>query len=253
MKLSEISYVCPVPDTLKLPTLVYKYRTNNNFLIPSLENNQLWLAEPRTFNDPFEPERLFSGSPFSQALDRSIRAAGVFCLCKSRENLPMWSYYGDGLRGLVLGYDLATLLSSIKPLAPTNNECGERWKYVFDLDYRDDDLMEVDEMALLNNDSLTDIERQKMFATKSRAFEHEEECRIVVQPSADRTQEFAWHGHGDYLHSPDALREVIFGELMPEDIRQTIKEILKGRNIQFMKAVRNRQSFRINVVDMPPP
>jgi hypothetical protein len=32
--------------------------------------NQVWLAKPDTFNDPFERERIFTDSPFGQTLSR---------------------------------------------------------------------------------------------------------------------------------------------------------------------------------------
>lgn len=62
MKLTDISNVCPVPAELDLPDTVFKYRAVNQFLFSSLLLNQVWLAKPDTFNDPFEPERIFSGS-----------------------------------------------------------------------------------------------------------------------------------------------------------------------------------------------
>lgn len=250
MKLDAIPHVCPVPISLELPELAYKYRNINKFLFRSLLLNQVWLAQPCTFNDPFEPERIFSGSAFSQALERSVRASGVLCLCKSATNLPMWSYYGNGLRGLAVAYDMAELLKSLVPVAPTANECSTRWKYVFALAYQADGLGEVDEMALLRNDALTDAERQKMFATKSPAYEHEEEIRIVVQPSPDSTADFAWQGHGLYQHTPGALREIIFGELVSAEDQRAITEVLVGRDVVFRQAKRNKSSFSIHIADM---
>lgn len=249
MKLSEINYVCCVPSALTLPSVVYKYRATNDFFYKSLLSNEIWLAKPDSFNDPFEPERIFSGTPFSQALDRSVREAGMLCLCKSSSNLPMWSYYGNGLRGVALGYDLAVLLTSLEPVDPSENEFDTpRWKYVFDVDYCDSELSEIDEMALLRNDDLTDVERQKMFATKSQNFLHEEECRIVVQPSPKSHPDFSWHSYGLYRHAPDALREIVFGELIADQDRQVIMQIVAGREVTYWNAVRDKSSFKINIV-----
>lgn len=248
MNFNDINYVCAVPTKLILPDVVYKYRSINEFLFRSLLLNQIWLAKPESFNDPFETERIFSGTPFSQELDRDIRQAGVFCLCKSNENFPMWSYYGDGLRGVAIGYDLTELLRSLNPVEPCGNECTSRWKYVFDLDYCDNGLSEIDERALLRNDKLTDVQRQKMFATKSEAFRHEQECRIVVQPSPNSKPEFAWHGYGLYGHHSSAIREIVFGELVSKPDREAIKQIMAGRDITFSNAVRAKKSFKIHVV-----
>lgn len=243
----QINNVCPVPPTLDVPEVIYKYREINEFLFRSLLLNQVWLAKPASFNDPFEPERIFSGSNFSRALSREIQESGVLCLCKSNTNLPMWSYYGGGLRGLAIGYDTEKLLSTLKPANPSKNECTPRWKYVYDLDYNDDDLSEIDESSLRQGGNLKAIELQKMFATKSHAYSHENECRIIVPPSPDSRDEFAWSGFGLYQHDRSAIREVVFGELMSSQDRQAVIKILTDCNIQFFEATRSKQRFEITI------
>ena len=247
MNLSSIDYVCPVPFNLALPEIVYKYRETNEFLLKSLIMNQVWLAKPDSFNDPFEPERIFSGTAFSQALNRDIRDSGILCLCKRNSNLPMWSYYGNGLRGVAIGYRLAELVRSLNPVNPANNENTPRWKYIYDLNYHDEELTEINEMALLQNDHMTDSERQKMFATKSNYYVHEEECRIVVPPSPDTQEEFSWSGYGLYQHASNAVREIVFGELVTDQDRQAIIKVMADRDILFFDASRNKKRFEIIV------
>lgn len=244
----NISYVCTIPPDLLLPGRVFKYRVIDKNCINSLLLNQVWLAKPASFNDPFEPYKRFSGTPFSKTLERDVHEAGMLCLCKSRSNLAMWSYYGDGLRGIAVGYDLVRLLETIEPVEPSCNEFGaSRWKYVFDVNYSEDGLCLVDEMALLRNDSLTDEQRQVMFATKSSAFSHEEECRIVVQPSPDSDEDYAWVGHGLYKHAPDAIKSIVFGELVSVQDRQTVMAAISGRQLELFNAVRDRTTFNLQV------
>lgn len=245
MNLSNINYAYPVPTSLDLPEIVYKYREINEYLFSSLKMNQVWLAKPDSFNDPFEPERIFSGTAFSQALNREIRNSGILCLCKRSSNLPMWSYYGNGLRGVAIGYSLAELVRSLTPVNPENNESAPRWKYIYDLNYHDEELTEIDEMALLQNDHMTETERQKMFATKSNAYVHEEECRVVVPPSPDSRQEFSWSGYGLYQHSLNAIREIIFGEFVSDQDRQAIMQVMVDRDVLFFDAARNKRRFEI--------
>jgi hypothetical protein len=128
MTLIGIPNVYPVPDELDLPSTVFKYREVNQFLFSSLLLNQVWLAKPDTFNDPFEPERIFSGSTFSDALARDVREAGVLCLCMRNDNVAMWSYYGNALKGVAIGYDLVNLVRSLEPVTFTQNECSPRWR-----------------------------------------------------------------------------------------------------------------------------
>lgn len=247
MIMKEISYVCPIPLGLELPEVVYKYREVNERLLGSLLLGQVWLPKPESLNDPFEPERIFSGSRFGDALDRDIREAGVFCLCKSRTNLSMWSYYGGGLKGVAIGYDLRAFLESLAPVEPSNDEGSTRWKYIFDLRYCSKDFSAIDEMALLKNNHFTDEERQKMFATKSPAYQHEEECRIVVQPSPDSKKEFSWVGHGLYEYDKRAVREIVFGELISNQMRKAIAKIVEGRDVKLFDASRSKSRFEIVV------
>lgn len=244
----NIPYVCTVPSDLLLPGRVFKYRVIDKNCINSLLLNQVWLAKPLSFNDPFEPYKKFSGSAFSKALERSIHEAGMLCLCKSWSNLAMWSYYGDGLRGIAVGYDLARLLQTLEPVEPSCNESGvSRWKYVFDLNYSEAGPSLIDEMALLRNDSLTDAQRQAMFAAKSSAFAHEEECRIVVQPSPDSHEDYAWKGYGLYSHAHDAIQSIVFGELISEQDRQTVMAATAGRQLEFFDAIRGKTSFELRI------
>lgn len=250
MNLIGIPNVCPIPAELDLPGTVYKYRTVNEFLVQSLSLNQVWLAKPDTFNDPFEPERIFSGSPFSDALARDVREAGVLCLCKRNDNLAMWSYYGEALKGIAIGYNMVSLARGLEPVAVTQNECSPRWRYVYDMDYSDNGLSLIREMSLIDDQKERAREYQKMFATKAAAFDHEEECRVVVPPSAfqpDQWPEDAWSGHGLYRHSPDALKEIVFGELVTDQDRQAITQIMVGRDVAFYDAVRDKSRFKIQI------
>lgn len=247
MKVTEINYVYSVADQHELPDTVYKYRAVNEFLYSSLLLNQIWFAQPDSFNDPFEPERIFSDSPFSKALDRSVREAGVLCLCKRNDNLPMWSYYGNALKGLAIGYDLTTLVGDLKPVFPSNDELSPRWRYVYNMAYRGDGQSQIQEMDLLDDDKKRAHEYQKMFATKAAEFTHEDECRVVIPPSPDSAIEYAWPGHGLYRHRPEAVKEIVFGERMAEQNRQVIMKIMAGRDIRFRNAVRDRSEFKIRL------
>lgn len=250
MKLIGIKEVSPVPDDLDLPETVFKYREVNQFLFSSLLLNQVWLAKPDTFNDPFERERIFTDSPFGKTLNRDVREAGVLCLCKRHDNLAMWSYYGDALKGIAIGYDLASLVRSLLPVEPAQDKLQSRWRYVYDLSYRDDGLGLIRDENLLGTREKRALEYQKMFATKAAAFSHEEECRVVVPPSVDQPgtwPEHVWSGHGLYQHKPNAIKEIVFGELVTEQNRQAVMKIMAGREVTFFNAVRDMSSFKIQV------
>ncbi|WP_081666752.1 DUF2971 domain-containing protein [Laribacter hongkongensis] len=236
--------VSPVPTDLDLPSTVYKYREINDRLYESITLNQIYIPAPSTFNDPFDSSKILSRTAFGEILHRNINESGMLCLCKFADNLPMWAYYGDGLKGVSIGYDLKMLLHSLKPLKPNPNEYSPRYRYVFDVQYCSGKMEPIREYGLLNND---DREIQKMYATKSTAFQHENECRIMVPASPDINGDCTWVGYGMYTHAPEAIKEIIFGIGVLNEKKQAIMEMLKNRNISFKQAIPIKENFGLTI------
>lgn len=253
--MEELSYTVLVPQTaFGENNTLFKYREVNQRSLCSLILNQVWLSRPEDFNDPFEVSARFDGALFTgtsrERLEREVREAGVLCLCASAENLAMWSYYGNGLRGFAVGYDLKLLLDKLAPVQREESECTTRWRYVHRVEYRADLPDAIDENALVYGDHKTQVvEWQKMFGTKSTTFEHELECRIVVRPSADRDPPYRWPGHGLYQHDPAAINQIVLGELIPEQDEAAIRSIMTGRNVTFLRATRVEGEFRLELKD----
>jgi hypothetical protein len=226
---------------------LYKYREVNQRALCSLILNQLFFARAADFNDPFEASKRFDGARFQpETLRRQVDDAGIVCLCQSAENLAMWSYYGNGLRGFSIGYDLKRLLETLEPVQLGERECTPRWRYVHKVEYLAGSPSDVNEELLLNGTlQAKGIEWQKMFATKSTTFEHEDEYRVVIHPSPDRDPPYLWSGHGLYRHSPDAITEIVLGELMSEQDEAAIRGLMAGRSVQFLRARRDENSFAV--------
>lgn len=258
----ELNHVCVVPSDLELPERLYKYREINQNLIKSLVFNEIWFGLLESFNDPFESSRIFSETDYGQLLKETTSKSGVLCLCKNNKNLPMWSYYGGGLRGISIGYDTKELLNTLEPSKKYENEISPRWRYVFDMKYDDIGVNQIDEMNLLNNDKLKDNESQKILATKGRAFEHEEEVRIVIDSEKIFNDKYGNHGEyenfeeewvsteGLYKHSLESIKEIVFGELCSTQDKLLIKQILAdNKSVSYKVAVRCKNQFKIEIVD----
>lgn len=253
LNMADIKYTVFVPpeefgDNLTL----FKYREVNQRALCSLVLNQVYLSRPEDFNDPFEAVKEFDGALFireaAKRLAREVREAGVLCLCASAQNLAMWSYYGNGLRGFAVGYDLERLLKTLTPVNPDPDHRPTRWRYVYRVGYHAAGQPLVDEVALVEGDfQAKGVEWRKMFATKSAAFEHEDECRIVIPPSADDREPWAWQGHGHYEHHPDAITQIVLGELLPAHDEAAIRGIMAGRNVAFLRAKRVEHEFRVEL------
>jgi hypothetical protein len=249
----NLNNICLVPSDLVLPKRVYKYRVINQRLFDLLQHNEIWFANLESFNDPFEPARIFSPTPYGNILKNDIANSGILSLCKSSLNLPMWSYYGDGLKGVAIGYNTEELLRTLEPVHPDQNELSPRWRYVFDMKYDDNKLGSIIESNLLLNNAMTDKERQKMFATKSNSYSHENEFRIVIQPESffiNNDVKSQWtESSGLYRYSQDSIEEIIFGELCTSQNRKHIKQILANKELNYKEVIRSKNDFTIELRD----
>lgn len=251
----RINYTVFVPqDDFGENLTLFKYREVNQRALCSLILNQVYLSRPEDFNDPFEAIKEFDGALFSgemrKRLERDIREAGILCLCRTAKNLAMWSYYGNGLRGFAVGYDLKCLLETLAPVNPAPEECTPRWSYIYTLAYCSKQPEPVNENILVHGSyEAKGVEWRKMFASKSTTFEHEDEYRVVVPPSSDDRSPWAWQGHGLYQHHPDAIAQIVFGELLPSQDEAAIRGIMAGRNVCFLRAKRVAGEFRVELED----
>lgn len=273
MAQNSIKLVYPAVDKSDESLTLYRYRSYSDNNLDSLTNNYLWMSSPLDFNDPFEtikiinlPKETIQELGFSPKTDQNYQEAiensKILCLCKSNKNLLMWSYYADGLKGFLIGYDQHKLLES---LAPTE------WKYQFHVKY-EDEIPDVGSMILERHhsdkacedapldlpendfDALSDSFKgkllelnEKLFATKNTAFEHEEEYRIVIQPRP--TTKGTIDPDNKQLHRPDAVREIVFGEKMcVKHIDLILGAIRERPDIKLYQAKRKPDSFDLDIV-----
>jgi len=231
----EIDYVQLVPSGIKLPDVLYKYREVNKNSLSSLLCSQVYFSKPEDFNDPYEPEKIFEDSLFGSVLDRTVRESGILCLCIEPENLYMWSHYASALKGFAIGYDTSKLLKSVAP---------EKCKHVYEISYDNAEISAIQTQQIIQcNFDAKDPEKMKMFAKKAGVFSHEKEMRIVIEPGPD----FEYCGYGLYDYDPDAISEIIFGELIPDNDEKLIRAALNGQNIVFKRAVRSKNKFKIEL------
>jgi hypothetical protein len=231
----NIDYVRFVPSTINTPNILYKYRDLNKNSLSSLICNQVYFSKPQDFNDPYEPEKIFEDSDFGRLLDKTVKESGILCLCSEPTSLSMWSYYASALKGFALGYSTTKLLESIAP---------KIWKEVYEVNYDRKDINAIETNQIIQCDfEKKDPEKIKMFATKAGIFAHEKEFRIVIEPHPN----FDFYGYGLYDHASEAISEIIFGELISKHDEKTIREALKRRDINFKRAIRVKNEFKIEV------
>lgn len=164
----------------------------------------------------------------------------LLCCCFSAvNNHPlMWGHYGNGLRGVALGFSVAALSDGL----------GYKHKdFLCQVQYPDDDAFPVADYSpyLFLREGTEDYEEASRdvffarFCTKSHEWGYEKEYRILLDSTTSKKP------YGD-----KALAEVIFGELISDDRKNLIKALLVGRDIKFKEAVRSKTHYKIEIRDL---
>lgn len=222
---------------------VYKYRGGNDEIferdLNALEKNYFWSSKFEDLNDPQENLIItdkfinqsgllgrFLGKRSSEALSKVQESLknilshnnriGIYSLSKSSIDELLWAHYANSHKGFCIEYDLDLLM---------NSYVYEN-KYSFPVIYNENpselSLKDISS-ASKNNDLI-----QKIFGSKSKKWEYEEEYRII-------TDDFGVHSY-DF----QAVKAIYFGLRMLDSQKAEIINRLKGRNIKF---------YQINQVD----
>lgn len=131
------------------------------FVLDIFVNNRLYAANFKTLNDPMEGWYVYSKGSLTQEQIIHIRgskaASNVLSLSASSNNLLMWSYYGEGHTGIVVGVKVVDEGAIIEPI-----------KYVSNLKLREFAMSDLshDEIAL------------QVLCKKLKSWSHEKEYRV---------------------------------------------------------------------------
>lgn len=135
-----------------------------------------------------------------RAVHELVQEIGVTCFAELRDDVPMWSYYGDNNQGVCLRFQGPRLLSLDPCFPPIPVTYAKRFR----------------EIAFYESTWFRRIEA--LLATKADAWGHELEWRIV------RTS-----GNGDTSFKPEALDGVILGCRMSAADRALVEDMIGRR------------------------
>ena len=209
---------------------LYKYRADIYRDLLTLVNNQIYAPTAQNLNDPAETivndSKMYevfnliekSGLSINIAKDNYAKIIaqvrtelGIFSLSKTVFNELLWAYYTNGHRGFCIEYDFEQLQKSFP---------DGLLQSTFEVQYNND----TPEFSI--NSIINYLENDAQFvkcliATKSMAWEREEEIRITLYSS------------GLFEISPESVTGIYFGLRMPDSDKELIKNTLKGRNIKY--------------------
>lgn len=103
---------------ISAPKYLYKYFSLNDFSIDSLENDYIYLSNPKDFNDPFDCNRNLITEQLKELRDwqyverlNNISDIGITCFSENGMEPLLWGHYAHSYRGFCLKLNVESLIN----------------------------------------------------------------------------------------------------------------------------------------------
>lgn len=103
---------------ISAPKYLYKYFSLNDFSIDSLENDYIYLSNPKDFNDPFDCNRNLITEQRKELMDwqyverlNDISDIGITCFSENGMDPLLWGHYTQSYRGFCLKLNVESLIN----------------------------------------------------------------------------------------------------------------------------------------------
>jgi hypothetical protein len=240
-----------------LSGLLYKYRDfdDKNNPLDILNKKQLWLAEPKTLNDPFDCQieyaKLFDDAirelkitnaaieSFKKSSREVMNNLRVLSLSSNEINPLLWAHYANKHKGFCLGFDFGYGNTFINPkLRPQKvNYSSDLPQLKFSnllLNSNFNEKKDIVELVRVLDDFI-----YKVALTKPSEWTTEGEFRTVTQhPMQGKSVKFA----------KMALREVVLGLNIDSTNQDNITQILaedEWKHVKLFKIEKENGSFSL--------
>ena len=103
---------------ISFPKYLYKYFSLNDFSLDSLENDYIFLSNPKDFNDPFdcnrnlitEKRKELKNWQYVERLN-DISDVGISCFSENGMEPLLWGHYADSYHGFCLKFNVESLIN----------------------------------------------------------------------------------------------------------------------------------------------
>ena len=186
---------------------------------------ELWAEARRTTEISLSEASLPSTTFIVQELHTDFIATqvGVYCVSTKREDILMWSHYGDSHRGICLEFDaMAPLMGHVQRVTYSQK------RPIINL-YEDDDMVALDKAML----------------TKSDHWEYESEWRLFRNIK----------GPGIEKIRPNNVTGIIIGAAASAVVRQTVFQWVRERTalLTVYQASINKREFELDISPLAVP
>lgn len=237
---------------MKRPSEFYKYHsTKNLYSITNLNDSIIYFSHPKEFNDPHDcvgrlitdyPERFDiddktyknlanevekelgieferEKNGIKEFIAEVIEQVPLYCLSGTKEEPLMWAHYSDGLRGFCI--EFSGTASFLEPAMPVDYKTLPEANDIYKIMLR---CLAKAQIYGIKSEQYSDSTRswmEKLFCTKLKCWEYEEEWRIGY-PQQDKTNPLK----KTIRYKKTDILSIILGERMSDDNKKLIKDIV---------------------------
>ena len=247
------------PVNMSTPDRLYKYQSLSAYSLAALTNKTVWLAKPKTFNDPYDCALTLDRKKYKESIMHAIsiliekakpeglkpehqeiwpgdqeafethrdslrnllQEIGICSLSAVPNHLLMWSHYANHHRGFCVEYDCheGTQLRTL----------AHRVRY--------EDKMPSISVADISGPKKEEV-LDSLWLTKAKCWSYEEEWRLMDLEG------------NKSVKAPSDVLSVIFGAKMPESDRIMIAQSLRHEpNVKFKETILQEDQFILEIVD----
>ncbi|WP_157760582.1 DUF2971 domain-containing protein [Chitinophaga caeni] len=191
---------------------LYKYYSLNLYSIDALLRNYFYLANPSSFNDPFDCninliKDVQNISKYTSVKRNNVRNIGICCLSETLDNHLMWAHYTNNYNGFCLGFRGDNIDAN------ANREIFPRHSFT----------------KVIYPASPVSIEQQLPFAqnylftTKFKHWEYEQEWRLIAEITNER----------EMIFYPESVEAIYIGHSIVDTNPSAYKLLLEIQEIKF--------------------
>lgn len=189
---------------------------------PTLSDDRLKKMCKERLESDFYKDKNYA-KEFNEGFVKTVsEEIGVFSLSKDNNNLLMWSHYADSHRGYCIGFDHKMLLE----LSGSLGSVLYRKKFP----------------RISVNPKNEALDFLKLFRTKSKEWEYENEYRIILPKKARKILKY----------HDECIKEIILGCNIQDKDKKDIIKIAKQKNsnIKFFETKRNSEKYELIIKEL---
>jgi hypothetical protein len=246
-------------------SILYKYRAVSAQSLALIINRELYFAEPKQLNDPFDFQlnistalqdaieragtdtgtsvteklaKLSSIDHIYKKMESDIEHVGILSLSRIADSALMWTHYASEHKGFCLGFRLSRTFTKLNEDHLIVGCSVVEYFHVNPFYEYFVEFAKAEEVPEWNE--VYEVLLAMGMLAKSKSWKHEKEVRVVRKES------------GTVPFQPEDLVEVIFGSRMAERDRSTIRKLLSGsdwKHVRFREVVKEEYEFGLSIVD----